>query len=114
MLRRGLPDPSIIRLLEAQKGALNYRVSIYEKCAQQIGKLDAEVGKGLVRFFYFIDGVRDDTRPALFNPDTPHEVRKNTLRWMMDKHLRSGIREGLDLHRRLETEATRHWWVPRR
>jgi hypothetical protein len=36
------------KLLETQqKGGLDYRVSIYEKCAQQIGHFDPEVGKGL-------------------------------------------------------------------
>lgn len=104
----------LLKILEAQKGALNYRVSIFEKCAQQIGQLDAETAKGLVRFFYFVDGIRDEARPILFNPDTSPEARQQTLHWMLRRNLPDGIREGLDLRDRLEAEVIRNWWSPRR
>ena len=88
-------DRELPMMSETYKGALNYRVSIFEKCAQQIGQLDAETAKGLVRFFYFVDGLRDDVRPILYNPNTPPSVRRRILRWMLRRNLREGIREGL-------------------
>jgi hypothetical protein len=107
-------DHGLLTILEGHKGALNYRVSIFEKCAQQIGQLDAETAKSLVRFFYFVDGLRDEARPILFNPNAPLDVRREILCWMLRRNLPKGIREGLYLRDRLETEVARNWWSPRR
>ncbi len=110
-LFRTLPEdaenPTLLKLLEVQKGALDYRVSVYEKCApQQIGQLDVEIATGLVRFFYFIDWMRENARPILFNPQFPREVREGTLQYMLNQHLPKEIQEGRNLQQRLEAVAT--------
>ena len=92
--------------LQARKGALEYRVSIYEKCAQQIGQLDPEVAKGLVRFFYFIDGVRDEIRPTVFSPNLTPEFRLEFLSGILKRKLPDGLKEGRSLHSLLQAYAT--------
>jgi hypothetical protein len=65
-----------------------------------------------VRFFYFIDGVRDDLRPAVFNPEWPLEVRKTILKGLLEHRLPEGIREGIRLHHHLEAAVNQSWWPP--
>jgi hypothetical protein len=71
--------PDTLRQLQAAKGALDYRVSIYEKCALQIGQLDPEIAERLVRFFCFVDEIRDVARPIFFDPEAIPDVHRDAL-----------------------------------
>lgn len=99
-------DETFMGTLQAEKGALEYRVSIYEKCVGQIGQLDPEVARGLVRFFYFVDGVRDSIRPMIFNTNLTPDFRIAFLSGILKTKLPEGIKEGRSLHALLETHAT--------
>ena len=99
-------DENFMDALQAEKGALEYRVSIYEKCAEQIGQLDPEVARGLVRFFYFIDSVRDGIRPLIFNRNLTPDFRIEFLSGILKTKLPEGIKEGTSLHALLEARAT--------
>lgn len=102
--------PEILRQLQAAKGALDYRVSIYEKCAPQIGLLDPEIAERLVRFFYFVDEIRYEARQIFFNPEAIPEVRRDNLNRLLNTHIPQGIQEGESLRRLLEAVVNRSFW----
>jgi hypothetical protein len=85
-----------------------FRVSLYEKCASQIGQLGPEEAAGLVRFHGFIDGLKDEGR-TLFSDAKPAPLRMKTLSWLLDEHLPSGMGQAKELQRNLAAAVARKW-----
>lgn len=83
---------------------LESRVSVYAKCADQIGKLGSELADDLVNFHEFIDGVRDDA-PRYYVDDTPPEFRIATLDGILNELWPEGLARGRALRSKLEAAA---------
>jgi hypothetical protein len=95
ILRRGLRPPPFTG------SGLEFRVSVYAKCADQLGKLGVELADDLVNFYEFIDGVRDDA-PRFYLEDTPPEVRGDALDGVLNELWPVGLVRGRASRGKLE------------
>jgi hypothetical protein len=103
-VQKGVPAPPFFG------SALTFRVSIYEKCANQIGQLGKDEAENLVWFHGFVDGIRDDAPRLYRDSDWPaREPRMKSFNHLLDEYLPAGMLRAKTLQRKLEAAARREW-----
>lgn len=83
-----------------------FRATVYEKCADRIGMLDRDDAVGVVRFYGFLNGVRNAVRQA-YDGNLPMQVRVFSLQFLNTKLFPVELPKARALQSRLETAANR-------
>jgi hypothetical protein len=99
----------------AQSGALvpryaepTFRATVYEKCADRIGLLGADEAVAVVRFYGFLNGVRNAVSRATAS-DLPVQDRISVMEFLNTKLFPAELPKAKALQHRLERVVIRPW-----